>query len=188
MEDIDISKSTLHFLAYQAIKTWSADKLLPLLADADSVVRTLAAQQLQLNSSDLIFNEVIKLLGHTTDYVRESAAFVLGQLGTPERPYRDKALPYLLDMINDKSEDVRGAAIAALGHLYVEDEKMPNAVTQLIIKLASDSSSEVRSCVAFALGHSVSSDIVISTLEQLKHDSIEEVCSFAELGLDLLAE
>jgi HEAT repeat protein len=187
MEDIDVSKSTLHLLAFEAVKVWDVKRLVPLLSDSDSVVRTLAAQQLQLKGDDYVFDEVVRLVDSSTDYVRESAAFVLGQLGTPGRPYRDKSLPHLLNMLNDESDIVRSSVVAALGHLYV-DEKMPDRVAKSIVNLATDPSCEVRSCVAFSLGHSVSNDLVLNALNELKIDSDEGVRSYAELGIELLED
>lgn len=186
MEDVDLAKSTLHLLAFQTIQSLQVERLLPLLSDGDSVVRALAAQQLQLKGDDLVFKEIAKLTRSPVDYTRESVAFIMGQLGTPERPYKNKALPYLLDMINDKSDIVRSAAVSALGHLYV-DERMPNEVSDLVVCLATDSSSQVRSCVAFALGHSLRSSVVVDALNKLKKDPNEDVRSYAELGFELLS-
>ena len=77
--------------------------------------------------------------------------------------------------------------VAAFGQLYV-DEKMPDKVVNYIVNLATDPSCEVRSCVAFSLGHSMSSSLVLNTLNKLKTDSDEDVRSYAELGIKLLED
>ena len=48
---------------------------------------------------------------------REIAAFILGQLGTPERPFKGESLPLLQKLCADRSAEVRETAVASLGHL-----------------------------------------------------------------------
>lgn len=186
IDDIDASGSTLRLLVSQALKSWSIDAVLGLLVDDDYIVRTTAARELHIRGDKTIFEEVSKLNSDTRPYVREICAFVLGQLGTPSMPFRDKSYSIVLDLLRDKDSEVRMAAAAALGHMSYDT--MPAAVENTLIEQSADNDKEVRACVAYALGNSSGSDIVKRALMRLETDMEERVRSYAKLGMELIAD
>ncbi len=186
IDDIDASASTLRLLIGQALKSWNIDAVLRLIVDDDYIVRTAAARELHLRGDQHIFDEVIKLISDKRPYVREISVFVLGQLGTPSIPFKDKSYPIVLRLLKDKIPDVRMAAAAALGHMSYD--VMPVDVENALVLKSNDDDKDVRSCVAYALGNSSGSETVKRILKQLESDKEESVRSYAKLGLELILD
>lgn len=186
IDDLDASSSTLRLLVGQALRSWSIDALLGLLTDNDYIVRTAAARELQVRGESRVYEEVVKLKNDERTYVREICAFILGQLGTPDMPYRNNSWPLLLELLSDQAPEVRAAAAAALGHLCFDS--MPFEVERALILRSKDHDKDVRSCVAYALGNSSGSEDAKKVLYQLKEDEDPSVQTYAELGLDLLKD
>ncbi len=186
IDDIDSSESTLRLLASESLKKWSLKGVLKLLTDDDYIVRTLAARELQIRGDHEIYDYVVDLVKDDKDYIREIAAFVLGQLATPKMPFKDNSVPLLLNLITDESYEVRATTAASLGHLCFE--KMPEDVEVALLKASNDCNSDVRACTGYALGNSTGSEEVIQTLRNLLKDESKEVRDYAELGLDILKE
>ncbi len=184
IDDIDSSSSTLHLLASQALKSWPSKGILKLLEDEDFKVRTLAARELHSRGGKEIFKSVKKLVYDDRLFVKEIAAFTLGQLGFPSYPYKDKSISILCDLLYESNSDVKAASIAALGHLSYAG--MPKEVETALILHAEDTNEDVRSCVGYALGNSSGNKSVRSVLNKLKTDKDEKVRSYAILGLELL--
>lgn len=113
----DKSGTALRMLVYQALAGYSTEALLPFLGDSDTIVRTAAARKLQVRGGVEVFEHAAQLATSTKKEDREISAFILGQLGTPKRPFRIASLPILKKLCMDKSSAVREAALASLGHL-----------------------------------------------------------------------
>jgi HEAT repeat protein len=123
------------------------------------------------------FTKVVEFCESGDPAVRGEAARILGQLGTPDRPFRKAACPQLTKLLeNDADSSVRASAAAALGHLG-----NPAAIPYLI-QSAKDSEPEVRHDTAFALGH-FNSPEVVEALIGLSGDPVEDVRSWAAFGL-----
>src|SRR5687768_4571620 len=116
-DDFGESGATLRMLVFQAKKGWSTNALLQLLRDEDSIVRTAVAREPQIRGESPIFGQVRDLIGSDQAYLREIAAFVLGQLGTPSMPFKQESIPLLLPLAADDDADVRSSVAAAFGHL-----------------------------------------------------------------------
>lgn len=113
----DRSGTALRMLVFQALKAYPTKALLPFLRDSDSIVRTAAARQLQVRGGSAVFEHARQLATSKKKDDREIAAFILGQLGTPERPFKGESLPLLQKLCADRSAEVRETAVASLGHL-----------------------------------------------------------------------
>jgi HEAT repeat protein len=186
IDEIDSTDSTLRALLWRALKNYSSLELLNLVRDSDYIVRTAAAKQLHFRPESEVFDAVLKLCSSPIEFEREIGAFILGQLGTPQKPFRDQSVPTLLNLIQDKSADVRAAAAAAFGHLYYKD--MPVTVEKALFDAASDNDVIVRCCVASSLGGAANVEQAEKILLQLVSDLDEEVREYAELGLDILLD
>jgi hypothetical protein len=104
---------------------------------------------------DVVLTHLLKDLYAPQVAVRKSAAESLGAL-------RDsRALPNLLDMSRDESEQVRGAAVWALGQIH--DKRAINHLT----KALKDPDSMVRVLAADALAEVGSTDVVPVLVEAL---------------------
>lgn len=184
IDDKDLSESTLRLLASQALKEWSDKAVINVLTDDDYVVRTLAARELHMRSSNEVFAKIIELSHSTKPEVREICAFVLGQLGTPNMPFREQSVPDLLRLLTDDNENVRAASAAAIGHAFVSG--MPISVEKALYHAAKDSESLVRCCVASALGSATNVKEAMKTLNILSKDADQQVREYALLGQDIL--
>ena len=186
IDDIDASESTLRLLVSQALRNWSTKAVLKLIFEDDCIVRTLAARELQIRGDQEIYDHVIKFVHDDRAYVREICAFTLGQLGTPDMPYRDVSHSSLLNLLKDGNSEVRAAAASALGHLFFSS--MPEGIENALIISSQDEDKTVRACVAYALGNSSGRKAVKQALKQLLNDTEESVRSYAELGFEMLKD
>jgi HEAT repeat protein len=186
IDDPDYTNSTIRLLAFQALKHWETKAIFPLLSDEDYVVRSAAARELQIRGGEDTFEKLQNLVGDPVSYVREIVAFALGQLGTPNFPYKEQSIPLLLNLLSDDDFEVRAAAVAAFGHLGIDG--MPEVVEEQLVAMVDDQSEDVRECLACALGSSSGSEKVVVTLVRLQNDSSERVRSWAAIGFELLED
>lgn len=186
IDDPDYTNSTIRLLAFQALKHWKTSAIFPLLSDEDYIVRSAAARELQIRGEKDTYEKLQNLVGNPVPYVREIAAFVLGQLGTPKFPFKEQSIPLLQNLLSDDDFEVRAAAVAAFGHLGTDG--MPEVVEDQLVAMADDQSEDVRECLACALGSSSGSEKVVATLTRLQNDKSENVRSWADIGLELLED
>ncbi len=186
IDDADYSNSTIRLLVFQALKHWDTKPLFSLLFDEDCIVRSAVARELQTRGDEETFQNIKDHLTDSRYYIREICAFTLGQLGTPERPFKQESIPLLMNMLKDINAEVRAATVCALGHLFSRD--MPQQVESVLISMIDDSAEEVRGCLGFALGNSSGSKNAIGALHHLMTDNSNEVQAWAEIGLEMLEE
>ena len=180
ISEFDASSSTLHLLVWQALRTYTIDALLALLEDKDHIVRTAVARELQTRGGVKVFEIALARCDDPGADAREIGAFILGQLGTPDFPFRSQSIPRLVDLaISDLSSEVRAAAVAALGHLRAVEAK------DALFKAAHDISADVRAMAAVSIGGLGATTDVLQVLDELIHDEVNEVREWAELGLDI---
>lgn len=186
IDDKDITDSTLRFILWKALREYSTDELLELLEDKDVIVRTSAAKQLQLRPETKVYHAVMQLVENQKAYKREMGAFVLGQFGTPNFPYKEQSVFVLARLFDDFSADVRATAVASIGHLGSEKPNDNEILLDKIIKLSTDLNENVRLCCAYTLGSFIKSQKVIDILEKLLLDSSSNVREWAELSIDII--
>jgi len=134
-------------LVRQALKSFPIKSLYEFAKDKDAIVRTIAAQCLQLNkeAADKTFDFALQLTKSTNAEEREIAAYILGQLCPPDYPYKDRSLRVLEELAKDPVAMVRATAIASLGHLKSSTSR------KLILESLCDPDSDVVYCAASAL-------------------------------------
>ncbi|WP_063571550.1 MULTISPECIES: HEAT repeat domain-containing protein [Luteibacter] len=180
MIDDDVSSSTVRLLVFEALRSYPSDALLLMLEDEDTVVRTAVARELHVRGERKAFDHVLLRCDDLREFVREIAAFTLGQFGTPTYPFRLESIPKLVDLaVHDPSFEVRATAIASLGHLHAEESM------QVLLESANDSEADVRAMAAFSLGHLGPLPEVVETLDKLLSDPNSEVREWAQFGLEL---
>lgn len=183
----DSSESSLRFILWQALSAYPTDELIKLVDDTDTIVRTMAAKQLHLRPGDEVFNKALDLCVSRTLVEREIGAFILGQLGTPALPYKNKSLPILVNLLRDKSHEVRSASVAAIGHLgsgAILDASLLVELSHLI----SDKHEDVRACCAFALGSFDKKSGAVTLLQSLREDNSLEVREWADISIEIIKE
>ena len=177
IDNPDFEKSTLSLLVFQALKQYSTPSLLPMLTDEDLIVRSSVARELQLRGGIEVFSEAKRLSISIRHENREIAAFLLGQLGTPDMPFREQSIPILKKLMIDDYHEVQSAAISALGHLSAND-----AYGEICAQV-SHLNSDVRESVAFALGRLQINNKVVESLRILSEDANAGVREWALLSI-----
>lgn len=180
MIDAGISSlSSLRLLVFQALKGYETKVLFQFLGDRSSIVRTAAARELQMRGGNDVFQKGVELLGSKSAVKREIGAFLLGQLGTPNMPFRDETIPLLESRLReDPFPAVREAAAAALGHLHAVQS------VDALISAADDETAQVRAAIAFSLSRFQDSPEALSCLKQLQHDQDPMVREWAAIQHD----
>ena len=180
IDNKDLSDSTLRMILWKALQGYDTDELCELLLDRDVVVRTAAAKQLHFRPEPSVFKIAIELCAANKAYLREIAAFLLGQLGTPKMPLRKESIPLLSSLAaDDRAPSVRSAAAAALGHLSASE------ASEILLTAAGDANADVRLAAAFALGRITRRREVTTVLRKLTRDRDAKVREWAELSLKL---
>jgi len=183
----DYEGHSLRLLVWQASKQYRTAALWQFLYDRDVIVRSATARELQIRGGKLVYEQTKKLLKDDSKTIRELAAFILGQLGTPKRPFKTASTRDLLRLIKfEKNATVRATSICSLGQL-----KATKALAT-IISFSHDPSPAVRGSVAFAIGMIYCeklATIPIRTkrlLNKLCSDKPREVRGMAKLGIGLV--
>ena len=188
LDNQDMSTSTLRQVFWEAIKDYAVQDLLRLIRDEDAIVRTYAAKQLHLRATDEVFEEAEQLVASSEHDLREIGAFLLGQLGTPKKPYRSQSLPLLVPLVRDQCHEVRAAAISAVGHLGVDSLIDSHSAVGCIIEASRDKIPEVRAAAAFSLSSFSDEGQTVPVLQRLTKDSDNDVREWAELSLEIIDE
>lgn len=181
MENVNSIEGSVdpEFELWEEMKEYAVEQLHENLNDLQELRRFAAARVLQVRGGADSFLHAKSLLEGDAQS-REIGAFLLGQLGTPEKPFLEDSYPILESLlIHDDVPKVRAAAAAALGHLASAHsfDVLANAVQ--------DVSSDVRVGVAFALGK-LGISRAIDPLLKLTHDEDLEVVEWALVALRLL--
>ena len=181
---IDISADraghSLRTLVWQALRGYRTDLLYQFLRDKDVIVRTIAARELQTRGTRKVYEYVSRHASDKSTVMREISAFVLGQLGTPDRPFRERSVPILVKLASsDQSPSVRAAAVSSLGHLRAS-RSLP-----VVVDAAQDPSADVRTSAAVALGCLKRTTNSVRTLRKLVRDKDRGVREWAMWSLDL---
>ena len=168
-------------LSFGPLEKEPTPALLDLLCDEEVVTRHAAATALQRRGERAAFERGVELTRNKRVYVRDNAAFLLGQLGYKEGyPFRDESVPVLEGLLNnDLSNEVRASAAAALGHLGA------TSALGSLLRAADHEDSEIRENVAFALTGMATPEIA-PVIEKLRNDPDTDVADWAELAMEIL--
>lgn len=185
IDDKDLTESTLRRILWEALKNYSVEQLFEFIQDTESIVRTSAAKRLQLIGTENVFYKVKQLSKNARSEVREISAFILGQLGTPDKPFKNDSIPLLVELSNDKESDVRIAAIYALGHLGCVGEYTDISLTNVLEKAARDTNDNIRLSAAFLISSFKFDTVIQDILMILKNDFNSDVVEYAELSEEI---
>ncbi|MBU7586798.1 MAG: HEAT repeat domain-containing protein [Nostoc sp. TH1S01] len=134
----------------------AVNKLLELLQNSESNVRSSAAEALGKIGTEAAIPDLLELLKDSKFIVRNSATIALGKIGT------EAAIPDLLELFKDSESHVRSSAAEALGKIGTE------ATIPDLLELLKDSESHVRSSAAEALGKIGAATAIPDLLKLLK--------------------
>jgi len=177
---------SLRTLVAQALRAYKTPELLQFLRSKDVVVRSAAARELQIRGGKAVLHQTVLLLADEMPQSREVASFILGQLGTPKRPFRIPSIAALLAQVAKETDtDVLEAALVSLGHLRATD------VIAELHRFSKHKAPNVRAAFAYYLGLSNAqnpkvSNEVTTLLETLRRDRHRTVRSAAKFSQDVM--
>jgi HEAT repeat protein len=128
-----------------------------------------------------VFDRAAKLCRSSTAGERALGADILGQLGIPERAFREESFAAVLKLLSDSDINVLCSAILALQH--IDAERAAAHVTPF----SNHPNEDVRSAVAFALC-GVEGEAALRTLLSLAKDEDGDVRNWATFGLGQQSE
>jgi HEAT repeat protein len=172
-----VNQEDVKYELWEEMKQYDLSRLHAELLSPEEMRRFAAAQQLHLRGDNRTFEYVVSLSKAQDASYRDVATFTLGQLGTPNRPFRKQSIPILSNLLRyDPISQVRAGAAAALGHLSALES------FEYLNDASKDKDADVRASVAFALG-TIKDEKAIQPLIKLTHDDDSEVVSWAVVGL-----
>lgn len=188
---IDISTDrdghSLRLLVWLGLRRFPTLALFQFLSDPDVIVRSATARELQIRGGKRVFEKTKQLLVSDKKNLRELAAFILGQLGTPKRPFKAESTQLLLQLLRSETNaTVRATAIDSLGWLHT------TRAIKNIVSFAKDRSPAVRGSVGFAVGmiycekHQSIPESYWRLLKKFRKDKSRAVREEAKLGIDLV--
>jgi HEAT repeat protein len=151
--------------------------------DPDGPVRWKAVGVLHARGDLESFTEARRLCANDSRAERVLGVDILGELGTPQRPFIDKTLS-VLRYLAAVDDDVRvlHAVLIAFGHLR-DQRALPS-----VIELATHQDPTVRYGAAYALSHVLGrppDPSGLAALRRLAKDPDDDVADWAALGLIL---
>lgn len=170
----------IEYELWEEMKNYNSDRLRTELSSHDELRRFAAAGELTIRGENETFTYASTLANMPEASFREVSARILGQLGTPNRPFLESSLPILCNLLqSDPDYQVRAAAAAALGHLGSSKS------LEYLICAVTDKEADVRKSVAFALGN-ICDERALNPLLTLTYDIDCDVACWAVIGLRLL--
>ena len=188
IDNLDSTDSTLRRIIWDAFKSYSTDELFALILDDDCIVRTSAAKRLQLIGTKKIFDHAKSLASIESSNAREIAAFILGQLCTSKRTFKNESIPILITLSFDQNIDVRAAAIYAIGHLGNVNEFTDLELIDVLRNAVSDQNADIRQSAAFSICSYKFDNEIKDMLQLLKNDDIPSVVENARLSEEIYLE
>ncbi len=161
------------------------------LYDRDYKVRTLAAQTIQTKyptkQSFKIANKM--LLSNNTEDVK-LGIYILGQLGTPDLPFKEKTIPILLNLLEEKryNENIIIEILHALSHLCSLGKC--NLIQDYILKIANftqNDNIELIIAALMALSSQYNNPIAKNTIKKFLKSNNKELAEWAEVAYDIFS-
>jgi HEAT repeat protein len=145
----------------------AVERLMPLLVDSVSDVRSEAAQSLaKIATGDravVVVDKLLPFLGDSNPVARSAAAQALAKIAIGDRAVA--AIDRLTPLLGDSNRNVRSAAAQALGQIPLGDRA--SVVVDKLLPLLGDSYSDVRSAAAEALAKIANRDRAVAVVDKL---------------------
>lgn len=165
------------FALFQVMKQKSDEELYLVIIENKCDEKRAASSQLIIRGGKANFQKAVEFCNSENPHIRVEGAHILGQIGTPKRPFKKESTPILINLLKfDTNEHARASAAAALGHIENPE------VVQNLVKHVADPSEHVRHDLAFALG-CYNLPEVVDPLIALSNDPSQDVRSWATFGL-----
>lgn len=179
-------ESDLYLLAWQRVKQLTNDELICFIQSKNAVVRDLVIREFHTRPSREVFEIAASLVREKKTVMRVAGYLILGQLGTPDRPYRDDSMPLLMHGLDsEKTVSVLCAIAYAVGHLAP-----PRALHEKIVdglsRCLDQKVKPLQVAVAFAVAGLSISDRLDRLLKKLLSGGDQDVKEWVGISLDAI--
>ncbi|WP_353327981.1 hypothetical protein [Chitiniphilus shinanonensis] len=180
--------SGIYILAWQRAKQLTNLELINFVRSRDAATRNLIIQELHARPFEDVFQAALLLISEGQAQSRASGYLILGQLGTPDRPFRDRSTPIILQGLEkERVATVQSAILYAIGHL-----KPPQSTHKEILKkihyLLSKKTRSILIASAFSLrGLSISEELEL-VVRKIVESGDPEAIDWALLGIESLKD
>lgn len=182
------SASDLYLLAWQRVRELELHELLKFVNSKSTTVRELVVQEMHIRGSEDVFRAACSLTASTKARVRSAGFLVLGQLGTPERPFRAESVPILLDGLErERTILVRCSIAYAIGHLGIPEAQNERIIERLVDYLESGNRS-VDKAVAFSIAGLCRTPALELLVAKIHAKCDEDLNDWVTIGLDAVRE
>lgn len=182
------AESDLYILAWQRVKQLTNTELLCFVRSKNALVRDLVIREFHVRPSREVLEIALSLLREKKAVARAAGYLILGQLGSPDRPFRgDSMRSILAGMESEKSPSVRSAIAYAVGHLVPPKESHEQIIDGLLHFLDAKNKS-LRVAVAFAVSGLSMSGRLDRLLKKLLADGDQDVREWVEISLETIKQ
>lgn len=180
------SESDLYILAWQRVKQLTNSELLCFVCSKDALVRDLVIQEFHVRPSREVFEIASALVHDKRARAREAGYLILGQLGSPDRPFRDESMPLIMQGLElERLVSAQCAIAFAIGHL-VPPKALHGKIIDDLLRYLDGNRKSLQVAVAFAVAGLSISDQLNRLLEKLLSDGNEDVKEWVEISLEAI--
>jgi hypothetical protein len=181
-------ESDLYILAWQRVKSLTNAELLCFVRSKNALVRDLVIREFHVRPSREVFETALSLLREKKAVARAAGYLILGQLGSPDRPFRDDSmLPILCGIESERSLSVRGAIAYAIGHLVPPKEFHEQIIGGLLRYLDTKSRS-LQVAIAFAIAGLSLSVQLDQLIKKLLAGNDQDLREWVEISLEAIRQ
>lgn len=180
------SESDLYILAWQRVKQLTNSELLCFVRSKDALVRDLVIQEFHIRPSREVFEIAATLIRDKKARAREAGYLILGQLGSPDRPFRDNSVPLIMQGLkSEKSVSVQCAIAYAIGHL-VPPEAQHEMIIDGLSHYVDSNRKSLQIAVSFAVAGLSMSGQLNRLLEKLLSGENQDVREWVDISLEAI--
>jgi len=182
------AESDLYILAWQRVKQLTNAELLCFVRSKNALVRDLVIREFHVRPSRDVLEIALSLLHEKKAIARAAGYLILGQLGSPDRPFRDDSMPPILRGIeSEKSPSVRCAIAYAIGHL-VPPRPFHEQIIGGLLRFLDAKEKSLSVSIAFAIAGLSLSDRLDQLMKRLLADGDQDVREWVEISLESIKE
>lgn len=180
------AESDLYILAWQRVRQLTNTELLCFVRSKNALVRDLVIREFHVRPSREVLEISLSLTLEGRAVARSAGYLILGQLGSPNRPFREESMPAIMRGIeSEKSTLVRCAIAYAIGHL-VPPKTFHEQIINTLLYYLDSKSKQLRVAVAFAVAGLSQSDQLDQLVKRLLADSDQDVREWVEISLEAI--
>lgn len=156
-------------------------ELLCFACSKDALVRDLVIREFHVRPCREVFEIAAELVHDKRSRTRETGYLILGQLGSPERPFREQSIPLIIQGLKSEKSILPQCAIAyAIGHL-VPPRALNEEIVDGLFRYLAGNRKSLQMAVAFAIAGLSITDRLDELVKGLLSSGSQDVREWVEL-------